>query len=229
MPAVAILLFGSLARADQSDDSDTDLLVVTLDDETRHISVGHLSLFFYPWSTLEINARNGDLFVCHLVREARPLFDPDGYLPTIQEAFRFRSDYMLDIAHAIDLGWYLAIYGDDLNSHLQAKRALWCIRTILIARSAERREPVFAPQLLAKQTQSIAGRDLLARRHSSIDSAEVRHSLRRFLEEETTSAFFNEQADRTAFIERFRMTSNEVALKTLQQEDDSQVGYLREL
>ena len=225
MPAVAILLFGSLARADQSDDSDTDLLVVTLDDKTRHTSVGHLSLFIYPWSTLENNARNGDLFVCHLVREARPLFDPDGYLPKLKEAFRFRSDYMAEIAHATNLGWYLARYGDDLNPQLQAKRALWCVRTILIARSAERRDPVFAPQLLAKETNSIAGRDLLTRRHSLRDDAEVRHSLRLFLEEESISAPFNEQADRAAFIERFRTTSNQVALKTLQQEDDSQAGY----
>ncbi len=225
MPAVAILLFGSLARADQSDDSDTDLLIVTLDDETRHISVGHLSLFLYPWSTLENNARNGDLFVCHLVREARPLFDPADYLPKLREAFKFRSDYMVEITHATDLGWYLTRYGDDLNPHLQAKRALWCIRTILIARSAERRDPVFAPQLLAKQTQSIAGRDLLARRHNPSESAEVRHSLRLFLEEEAISAPFNEQAGQAAFIERFKTTSNAVALKTLQQEDNSQAGY----
>ena len=226
MPAVAILLFGSLARGDQSDNSDTDLLTVTLDDETRHISVGHLSLFLYPWSTLENSARNGDLFVYHLVREARPLFDPDGYLPKLKEAFRVRPDYMVEIAHATDLGWYLTRYGDDLNSHLLAKRALWCIRTILIARSAEHDEPVFAPQLLANQTQSMAARDLLARRHSPRGGARVRSSLRLFLEEEAISAPFGEQADRADFIERFRTTSNKVALKTLQQEDDSQAGYL---
>ena len=226
MPALAILLFGSLARADQSHESDTDLLLVTLGDETRHISVGHLSLFLYPWSTLETNARNGDLFVCHLVREAKPLFDPDGYLPKLKEAFRFRSDYMIEIAHATDLGWYLTRYGDDLNPHLQAKRALWCIRTILIARSAERRDPVFAPQLLAKETSSIAGRDLLTRRHSLSDDAEVRHSLRLFLEEETMSESFYEQPHRDAFIERFQTTSNAVALKTIRQEEESQAGYL---
>ena len=225
MPLVAILLFGSLARADQSEGSDTDLLMVNLDDETRHISFGRLSLFLYPWRTLERNARNGDLFVCHLVREAKPLFDPDGYLPKLQKAFQFRSDYMAEIGHATDLGWYLARYGDELNSHLQAKRALWCIRTILIARSAECRDPVFAPQLLAEKTQSIAGRDLLTRRHSARDNTKVRNSLRLFLEEETTSDPFNEQADRGAFIERFRTTSNEVALQTLQQEEQSQDGY----
>ncbi len=225
MSAVAILLFGSHARTDQSEDSDTDLLIVTLDAETRHISVGHLSLFLYPWSILENNARNGDLFVCHLVREARPLFDPDGYLPRLKKAFKFRSDYTIEIGHATDFGWYLSRHGDELNSHLQAKRALWCIRTILIARSAERREPVFAPQLLAIQTQSSSGREILARRHCTNDSAQVRHSLRLFLEEEAMSTPFHEQSGRAAFIERFTTTSNVVALKTLQQKDDIQPEY----
>ena len=157
MPVVATLLFGSLARADQSEGSDTDLLMISLDGETHHVSIGHLSLFLYPWHALENNARDGDLFVCHLVCEARPLFDPDGYLPKLKEAFRFRSDYMTEIAHATDLGWYLVKYGDELNSHRQAKRALWCLRTILIARSAERRAPVFAPSP-ARRADSIGRR-----------------------------------------------------------------------
>ena len=225
MSVVATLLFGSLARADESEGSDTDLLMVNLDNETRHISVGRLALFLYPWPTLEQNARDGDLFVCHLVREAKPLLDPDDYLPKLKEAFRFRSDYVAVVARATDLGWYLARFGEDLNSHLQAKRALWCIRTILIARSAERRDPVFAPHLLAEQTRSVAGRDLLTRRHNTRDDAEVRQSLRLFLEEETTSDPFNEQADRSAFMERFKTTSNKVALQTLQQGEQSQAAY----
>ena len=150
---------------------------------------------------------------------------PEGYLPRLKEAFRFRSDYTVEIVHATDLGWYLTKYGDDLNPHLQAKRALWCIRTILIARSAEHRDPIFAPQLLAEQARSAAARDLLIRRHSARDAADVRAALRLFLEEETTIAHVNEQADRRAFIERFRTTRNKVALKTLQQEEESQAGY----
>ncbi len=81
MPIAATLLFGSLARADQSEGSDTDLLMIGLDEETRHVSIGNLSLFLYPWRQLEQDARDGDLFVCHLVREAKPLIDPDNYLP----------------------------------------------------------------------------------------------------------------------------------------------------
>lgn len=225
MPVVAILLFGSFARANPSKSSDMDLLLISHGDETHHVTVGRFSLFLYPWHKLENNARDGDLFVCHLECEAKALFDPDGYLPKLKEAFRFRSDYMSEIGHATDLGWYLVKFGDELNSHLQAKRALWCVRTILIAHSAERRDPVFAPHLLAKQTRSVAGRDLLIRRHSTRNDAKVRQSLRLFLEEEVTSGPFNEQADRTAFMERFKATSNKVALETLRQEEQSRDGY----
>ena len=226
MLVVATLLFGSHARADHSEGSDTDLLMVNLDDETRHVSVGHVSLFLYPWRKLERDARNGDLFVCHLVHEAKPLFDPDGYLPKLSDAFQFRSGYAAEIARATDLGWYLARFGDELNSHLQAKRALWCIRTILIARSAERRDPVFAPQLLAEQIRSVAGRDILIRRHDARDHARVRQCLRIFLDEETTFDPFYELASRSAFVERFKVSSNNVALQTLQQGEQSRAKYI---
>ena len=225
MPVVAILLFGSLARADESEGSDTDLLMIKLQDETRRISVGRLSLFLYPWRTLKQNARDGDLFVCHLVREAKALMDPNGYLPRLKEAFQYRSDYMADIAWATDLGWYLARFGAELNSNLLARRVLWCTRTILIARSANRRDPIFAPQLLAEQTRSSSGKELLLRRHITRKNAELRRYLRLFLEEETSPDPFNRQADQTQFMERFEVTSNKVALQTIQQEEQSQVGY----
>ena len=117
-------------------------------------------------------------------------------------------------------------FGDELNSTLLTKRALWCIRTILIARSAERRDPVFAPQRLAENTQSAAARDLLINRHIHRESAAVRQSLLSFLEEETQSNGVLETADRAHFIERFDATSNRVALQTLRQEQESRAGYL---
>lgn len=225
MVVIATLLFGSLARADHSEGSDTDLLMVSHDENTRHVSVGHLSLFLYPWHQLERDAREGDLFVCHLAREAKPLMDPDGYLAKLQSAFQFRSSYQVEIDRAIDLGMYLVRFGDELDSTLLTKRALWCIRTILIARSAERRNPVFAPQRLAASTQSAAARDLLINRHIHRECAAVRRRLRSFLEEETHPSTVLEAADRAYFIERFDATSNKVALQTLRQEQQSRSDY----
>jgi predicted nucleotidyltransferase len=226
MPVAAILLFGSLARADQSEGSDTDLLMITADEETRHVSVGSLSMFQYPWLRLKLDAQSGDLFVCHLVREAKAIYDPDGYLLKLREAFQLRSNYQREIAQATDLGWFLARFGGGLNTALQTKRTIWCIRTILIARSAESGDPVFAPKILADKTTSAFARELLSRRHDRWGDEAMRHCLRLFLEEETTPEPFYKHADRVAFIERFTWTSNKVALQTLQQEEQSQAGYV---
>jgi predicted nucleotidyltransferase len=225
MPVVATLLFGSVARSDNAEGSDTDLLMVNLDDETRHISVGHASVFLYPWLRLKLDAEEGDLFACHLALEAKAIFDPEGYLPKLKESFRFKSNYQSEIARATELGWFLARFGEGLNPALQAKRILWCVRTILIARSAELHDPVFAPRLLEERTKSEAARELLSKRHDRRNDATLRHSLQRFLKEETTVGPFHEQASRAAFARRFKETSNKVALQTLRQEESSRTGY----
>lgn len=225
MAVAATLLFGSLARADHAEGSDADILMINLGGETRHVSVGHLSLFLYPWQTLEQDARAGDLFVCHLVREAKALIDPDDYLPKLRGAFQFRSTYHNDIRLAADLGWYLVRFGDELNASLQAKRALWCIRTILIARSAEQRDPVFAPKRLAERTRSEPARDLLCHRRQPYADAILRASLRSFLEDEAPLDPSLEHADRDTFLKKFAATSNKVALRTLKQEEESRTSY----
>ena len=226
MVIAATLLFGSLARADLAAGSDTDLLMINLEEEKRHVSVGHLSLFIYPWHQLEEDARSGDLFTCHLVEEAKPLVDPDDYLSRLRHAFQFRQSYQDDIERASDLGWYLVRFGDELNSALLAKRALWCIRTVLIARSAERRAPVFAPRQLARQTSSKPARELLYARHHRRDDDSLRKALRAFLETETASASSLARADESVFYSRFAATSNKVALQTLKQEKESRESYI---
>lgn len=226
MAIAATLLFGSLARADHVQGSDTDLLMINLENETRHVSVGHLSLFIYPWRQLEEDARSGELFTCHLVQEAKPLVDPEGYFRRLRHSFQFRSSYEDDIERASDLGWYLVRFGNELNSALLAKRALWCIRTVLIARSAECRVPVFSPKQLAERTSSQQAQDLLNGRHRERNGDSLRQALREFLEEETTSALSIVDADKSQFFAQFIMTSNKVALKTLKQEADRQPGYM---
>ncbi|RVU14173.1 hypothetical protein [Methylobacterium oryzihabitans] len=199
--------------------------MINLKDETRHVSVGQLSIFIYPWRQLEEDAQSGDLFTCHLVQEAKPLVDPDGYLPRLQSAFQFRSSYQDDIERAFDLGWYLVRFGDELTSALLAKRALWCIRTVLIARSAERRVPVFAPRQLAQQTPSKPARELLNARHHQPDGNSLRQALRSFLETEATSASLLVDAEKSVFLGRFVATSNKVALQTLKQHEKNRKGY----
>lgn len=226
MSIAATLLFGSWARADQNEGSDTDLLMIDHNEVTRHISIGHLSLFLYPWRQLQQDARDGDLFVCHLAYEAKPLFDPDDYLSRLKQAFRFRPSYAAEISRATDFGWFLVSMGAELNPRLLTKRALWCVRTVLIARSVEQRDPVFAPARLAERTSSAAAECLLRNRRTSRDSVSVRHSLRQFLIDEGGGDSSLEHADRAMFLKRFAATSNKVALQTLRQQEESQAGYI---
>jgi hypothetical protein len=225
MPVAATLLFGSLARADQTEGSDTDLLLIGLEEEIRHVTVGHLSLFLYPWSQLERDARDGDLFVCHIVQEAKPLIDPDGYLKRLQQAFQYRQSYSEEIARATDFAWFLARFGTELNPQLFLKRALWCVRTILIARSVEARQPVFAPARLADTLSSVPARNLLLDRRTARDRAAVQEALRDFIVRDQAGDRWLASINRAAFIERFEITANKVALQTLRQEVDSQANY----
>jgi hypothetical protein len=161
----AVLLFGSRARGDNARGSDTDLLLVSPPGRPRHRSSGNLSMFFYPWPKLVADARQGDLFVCHLTVEAQPIFDPTNRLERLRGEFKLRLSYAEDIARASDVGWLLDRHAEEFEPGTVARKMLWCVRTILIARSAERGEPVFAPMRLAATTSSKAAASLLFERH----------------------------------------------------------------
>lgn len=225
MMLVATWLFGSLARDEQAEGSDTDLLMVNLNDETKHVSAGHLSLFTYSWRQLESDARSGDLFVCHLVREAKPLLDPEDYLARLRHLFVLRSTYRDEIEHAVDLGWYLVLFGSDLGPSLLAKRVLWCLRTILIAQSAERGTPIFAPERLAASTGSQAAREILRNRRDGRSELASRQLLRAFLEAEAPLHLYGTDMGPEAFRKRFEATTNKVALRTLMLKEQSAVWY----
>lgn len=150
MTVSAVCLFGSRARGDQDEGSDVDLLLVTSETQPRHSSMGNLSLSMYPIDDLIERAAGGDLFLCHLANEARPIYDPTGELPRIRAAFQYRDSYDLEVGQASALGWLLGRFADKLpNPRLSNRRIAWCVRTILIAKSAERRSPLFAPAKLA--------------------------------------------------------------------------------
>jgi hypothetical protein len=225
MAIAAVLLFGSRAREDQMRGSDTDILLVTDDGQPRHVSIGHLSMFFYPWAKLQADAYAGDLFVCHIVREAKAVFDPEERLQSLRDAFKLRSSYQIEIDHAVDLGWFLVRYGADINPALVAKRMIWCLRTILIARSAEASQPVFAPNALANFSHSEPARELLSERHSRKADRRMRYLFQRFLLDEGLSDEFHANATSDDYTERFRMRANKVALQTFEQQHRSQLAY----
>jgi len=211
----AILLFGSRAREDNSRGSDTDLLLVSPPGTPQHKSIGHLSMFFYPWEKLKADARDGDLFVCHIVREAKPVFDPLSQLDQLRSQFRLRTSYAREITHALDLGRFLDRHAGALNSNVVVRRMVWCVRTILIARLAERGTPVFAPLELAMAAPASAA-DLLADRHQRRLDATMRQRFRQFMMQEDPNGALPSGATVDDYRSLFLRTGNKVGLQTIE-------------
>lgn len=216
----AILLFGSRARRDEKRGSDTDLLLVVPDGDPRHLSWDNFSMFLYAWPKLVTDAAAGDLFVCHLVEEAKAIFDPTDRLSQLRSEFRLRSDYSDLIRQACDLGWFLSRFGRELNSSVAARRMIWCVRTILIAKSAEAGTPTFAPPGLAEFSRSRVATDLLAARHQRQADASLKSRFRQFLIDECADNSWHLRADIPDFMSRFVKTGNRVALQTLNLSDE---------
>jgi hypothetical protein len=215
MSVKAVWLFGSRARKDQSRGSDTDLLLVGSEGKHRNVSIGHLSMFFYPWEKLLEDAQDGNLFTCHLVREAAPIYDPERFLGKLDDTFVLRRSYAAEIQQASDLGWFLDRHGSEIRPTVVVRRMTWCIRTILIARSAEAGNPVFAPEALAQLARSNEARELLVERRQRRADATMRQKFRLFLMKEAMPLPFEEICSVSQFEERFCMSGNRVGLQTI--------------
>lgn len=174
-------------------------------------------MFFYPWEKLLADAREGDLFVGHIAQEARPIADPDNQLGQLRDAFKFRSNYQTEIDHALDFGWFISRFPARLKPSLAAKRMVWCVRTILIARLAEQGKLVFSPTELARLSDSKAAADLIMGRRRRTTDKKMQRDFRKFLLVMTERQRWHREESEEFFIQRFKETSNQVALKTLEQ------------
>ena len=210
----AILLFGSRAREDHGRGSDTDLLLVSPPGTPQHRSIGHLSMFFYPWDKLTADARDGDLFVCHIVREARPVFDPLDQLGELRSQFRLRTSYAREIVQARDLGWFLDSHGSALNGSMVVRRMVWCVRTITIAQLAEHGRPAFAPNELAAAAPLAA--NILVNRHQRRLDVAMRQQFRQYLMQVGGSPAQPREATLEDYRDLFVRTGNKVGLQTIE-------------
>jgi predicted nucleotidyltransferase len=217
MTISAVALFGSRARGDHGEGSDVDLLFITAEQHPRHRMVSNLSLSLYPITTLLERAADGDLFICHLAYEAKPIYDPAGEFARVRAAFQFRDSYDREVRHASDLGWLLGRFADTLpNSSLANRRIAWCVRTILIARSAERRRPVFSPSELAKfSADSTVANLILQKSSNAAPSKAVLELLRRFLQKWGAADPAPNARMADEYADLFRDAGNDVGGRTL--------------
>ena len=133
----SILLYGSRARGDAGLLADYDILVAPATGglrSPRHF--GAVSIHVYPQDWLLDEARNGSLFIMHLVREALPMFDPSGFLDKLQLQFRRRENYAGDRKLSSLIIMLLLSSRWQRDDYL-VSRMFWAMRTLVIAHSAD--------------------------------------------------------------------------------------------
>ena len=89
-----LILYGSHARGDFTAASDVDVLRVANTRALRESIEESITLHTYTLDDLLLMARQGSLFVLHLLREGRPLNDPSGVMPTLRAAFCRPDSYL---------------------------------------------------------------------------------------------------------------------------------------
>lgn len=105
---VSLAIFGSAARGDVDAFSDRDLLIVANDGPIlRNLKMRYGALGWsctaYSWKRLQRESDNGSLFVQHLKREARILWDPADRLAHLLVEFTPRGSYKQEFEGAASL------------------------------------------------------------------------------------------------------------------------------
>lgn len=215
MPIWSVALFGSRAREDHEPTSDTDVLLVTSESRPRHIFANNISFSLYPARHLYQKARSGDLFVCHLVTEAKVLLDEKNTFEKIRHEFRLRDSYTTEITMASELGWFLVRHGKEFeNINTANRRIAWCVRTILIARTAEARKPVFAAKALVDFAKSSIVAELIACKTSNIINNHILNNLSNFLNTWGNGDIKSKEKSPLKYFRHFKKTGNSVAMQT---------------
>ena len=210
----AMMLFGSAARGDASETSDTDILCVTDSGKPHGIKRDVLEVQFMPEEKLLAMARQGDLFAIHLALEGKIIFDSTHIFSRFKEALTVKRDYQEEIRRASDFAWFLYLLGRDFdNTALVNKRIAWSTRTILISKLAEDGRFIFSPSGLASKFPNRDVKALLNLRRSALNSEIRFKQLHRFLGEHGNK--MPAEKNLSGFKEYFDATGNRVALSTI--------------
>jgi predicted nucleotidyltransferase len=216
MNVASLIIYGSCARGDNVVTSDVDLLSLTSEGEYRMIVQNKINLALYPKSDAFEMARTGELFMLHIVREGRALIDFDADFEKLKSDFRFKTSYGAEIANATSLGWALIKLGREVkNFALVNKRIAWCIRTILIAKAAEREEAIFSTQALARFANDPSIANLIENKNSSISNQRIYKPFQEFLEKWGGAKTTPNSMNLMDFKKQFEKSGNIVGLKTI--------------
>ncbi len=194
-----------------------DLLAV-VKTRSQHPTQAHkeLNLSIYTEDFLLNGADKGNLFVLHLIKEAKVLYDPKYLFEEVRRLFRLQDTYAKDIQDASALGWFLISHAEDVeNWELFNKRVAWCVRTILIARAVESTRFIFSAQELGDFSRSGDAVNLVNNKDSSRRSDWALFRFAEFLSQfGTVDRNQFEHADLSEQLRQFRLTGNNVGQNT---------------
>lgn len=185
-----LLVYGSHARGDFHKDSDIDLLSLTENESTKVIQ-GNINLSLYNVSKINNMAKEGALFVYHLVSEGIILNDENNVLQeNIFNAFSLKENYSEEIFFSYSLLKEIENRYEELKTFTYANsKIIWCLRTVIAAIGAQKSIPIFS----IENTSKNFGKDivkLLSIKHSSKDNRKKIYQILNFIEQYLTE--FNE-------------------------------------
>ncbi len=145
MSIYSLMLYGSCARGDNQIDSDIDMLALYSEKYYKTSVFNKVNVVYYNQDLLSERMKAGNLFCLHLVKEGKIIYDSNNTLASILSKFIYKNEYNEEIKDASELAWFLISYANEFNNYLVFNRKLsWCLRTIIIALSANKRLPVFS-------------------------------------------------------------------------------------
>jgi predicted nucleotidyltransferase len=218
MAILSIALYGSCARNDHEEGSDVDLFALT--DESRYQMVvsNNVNVACYPIDRALSRAASGDLFILHIVKEGRVIYDHCGGLRNLSKKFIYKDSYSDEIEEAAGIGWFISTnFNSFVNYSFLNKRAAWCVRTILIARSAERKAPVFAAKALAQTSNSEGAIEIIKNKNNEMKNPHIKILLDDFLRAEgLEKPNWVDDVDFIYQCSRLKNAGNYLAAKTVQ-------------
>ncbi|WP_419785368.1 nucleotidyltransferase domain-containing protein [Pseudodesulfovibrio sp.] len=151
MSSTSIMLFGSVARGDNSENSDIDYLVVSDKAEASiKCDLPNASTSKYTWVEFNELVDKKMLFIQHLKQEGVILSDEGKRLEKLFTSFSPKSSYRKDFDETQSLLKLLSVIPEQNHSRLWYSDVLFVIfRNLMITHLADQGKYIFSPKTLA--------------------------------------------------------------------------------